>query len=624
MRKVTLGYYRTGNNNDITTSIQSITASECTQEVTGNRYVINAVDKDGNIIKALKSAYAANGDAVSISSLNLVIENNGTYYELDDANVSSYSKSFTMGNEETTFSVTYKASSDIVYFREGESFSNGGTTSNSGASGGAYTSYFPSNKTDGVTTLNKGLYRVETYIWNRTGFHINLYNTSKDDANILAQLTGSEAQSKMFVIADDNTATVLGCTSNSCCFDYILIRKINSMSIVGEFQGAWDTTQGIAMTQSTEDPAIWSAVVEDFTVSSEKLTYSYKAIANEMWGIYELPGSGNASVTFYSAGTYKLTFTVNATTHTLNLVQEKDADYTLVGCFNNDETASFFGTTWDVNSTANVLTSNGDGTYSKTYYNVALEAGTIFYKVVEGHSWGTEWGFDNNNADYDVTNAGTYDITFTFNPSATLSNGFNLTCELTTAPTTVAATLGTNGYATFASPYALDLANLPEGLKAYKAAVNGTTVNFTKVTEAVEANTGLLLGGTASETYSIPVASAGNDISSTNAFLVNEGGSTFDAVSGYTYYGLLKNTLTFATFDPTSVAIPASKAYLKVANTTSGARLSVSFDDDNTTTGINNANVNVGDNKVYNLQGQRVDNPKKGLYIVNGKKFINK
>ena len=188
---------------------------------------------------------------------------------------------------------------------------------------------------------------------------------------------------------------------------------------------------------------------------------------------------------------------------------------------------------------------------------------------------------------------------------------------------TVAATLGTNGYATFAAPYALDLANLPEGLKAYKAAVNGTTVNFTEVTEAVEANTGLLLGGTASETYSIPVASEGNDISSTNAFLVNEGGTTFAAESGYTYYGLLKNTLTFATFDPTSVAIPASKAYLKVANT-NGARLSVSFDDDNTTTGINNANVNVGDNKVYNLQGQRVDNPKKGLYIVNGKKFINK
>ena len=221
-----------------------------------------------------------------------------------------------------------------------------------------------------------------------------------------------------------------------------------------------------------------------------------------------------------------------------------------------------------------------------------------------------------------VLGPGTYTVKV-MSYNATTSTASSVESINVVVPATVSATLGTNGYGTFASPYALDLANLPEGLKAYKAAVNGTKVNFIEVTEAVEANTGLLLGGAASETYSIPVASEGNDISSTNAFLVNANGTTFAAEKDYTYYGLLKNTLTFATFDPATVAIPASKAYLKVADT-NGARLSVSFDDDNTTTGISSVNVNLNDDKVYNLNGQRVNNPKKGLFIVNGKKFINK
>ena len=194
-----------------------------------------------------------------------------------------------------------------------------------------------------------------------------------------------------------------------------------------------------------------------------------------------------------------------------------------------------------------------------------------------------------------------------------------------TGDATVSATLGENGYTTFASPYSLDLtkANL-SGAIAYKAAVNGNVVQFTELNQTVPANTGVLLAGTAGATVTIPVVAAGTEVTD-NAFLVNAAGATFDAEEGYTYFGMIKDSdpLTFGKFAPGTVAIPANKAYLKVANT-STARLSVSFDDDNTTTGISNVNVNLNDDKVYNLNGQRVNNPKKGLFIVNGKKFINK
>ena len=176
---------------------------------------------------------------------------------------------------------------------------------------------------------------------------------------------------------------------------------------------------------------------------------------------------------------------------------------------------------------------------------------------------------------------------------------------------TVPVTLGTNGYATFASPYALDLAHLPEGLTAYKAAIAGTTVTFTGVAEAVQANTGLLLKGDASESYNIPVAASGSDISSSNAFYVNTAGTTFSPDANTTYYGLLKNTLTFATFNPSGVAIPSNKAYLKVVGT--GARLTITFDDEDPTA------INAVDATEIETDGL-----KDGKYLEDGKIVIVK
>ena len=138
------------------------------------------------------------------------------------------------------------------------------------------------------------------------------------------------------------------------------------------------------------------------------------------------------------------------------------------------------------------------------------------------------------------------------------------------------ATLGTNGFTTFAYRYPLDLSNakLPTGVKAYKASsISGTTVYFTEFDQTVPANTGILLEGPASETVGILVAASGTDVAS-NEFHVNETGETFAAEPGYTYYGLIKNSdpLTFGTFAPASVAMPSNKAYLMVAGGGNSAR----------------------------------------------------
>ena len=71
--------------------------------------------------------------------------------------------------------------------------------------------------------------------------------------------------------------------------------------------------------------------------------------------------------------------------------------------------------------------------------------------------------------------------------------------------------------------------------------------------------------------------------------------------------------------------VPAGKAYLLASDVPSGARSLDFFFDDETTgvTSIEKGQLTI-DNAWYNLNGQKVLNPSKGLYIVNGKKVIIK
>ena len=70
------------------------------------------------------------------------------------------------------------------------------------------------------------------------------------------------------------------------------------------------------------------------------------------------------------------------------------------------------------------------------------------------------------------------------------------------------------------------------------------------------------------------------------------------------------------------------KAYLEIATSDipAGAKVMLSFTDVNgETTGIESIVENVADNEnLYNLQGQRVNNATKGIYIKNGKKILVK
>ena len=194
--------------------------------------------------------------------------------------------------------------------------------------------------------------------------------------------------------------------------------------------------------------------------------------------------------------------------------------------------------------------------------------------------------------------------------------------------TAVPVTIGTIGYTTFASPFALDLTNLPSGLTAYYAsAVDDENVTLiSKSDEAVAAGTGLVLKG-AADTYNIPVAASGSAISGNKLV----GCPTASSAYGSDKYvlwndGGVAKFCNLAYYDSGSpMTIPAGKAYLDAAGGSPAKALRIVFDDGEAT-GIAAPEVaeKAENGVLYNTAGQQVTADFKGIVIKNGKKFLNK
>ena len=177
-------------------------------------------------------------------------------------------------------------------------------------------------------------------------------------------------------------------------------------------------------------------------------------------------------------------------------------------------------------------------------------------------------------------------------------------------------------YVTYVAPTNLNFTGLD--LKAYVAtSASASEVTMVPVT-TVPAGTPLVLKKGSADSYDVPVLDSAPAAPAINLLKVSNGAGAIGGDGVYDY--ILSDGLFY---HASAGVLPAGKAYLHLDSApAAGAReLSMSFEDE--ATGISEATLLNDNGKMINdncfdLQGRKVANPTKGLYIVNGKKVIIK
>lgn len=182
--------------------------------------------------------------------------------------------------------------------------------------------------------------------------------------------------------------------------------------------------------------------------------------------------------------------------------------------------------------------------------------------------------------------------------------------------------VGSSKYNTFYSTQPLYFQG-SESVKAFIAIqYSATEVKLRQVIGAVAANTPLVLkGDAANASANIEVVESGESYG--NNLLVGVRQST--SISSSQKYVLVEKsgTVKFADTGNHAATVPANKAYLQAPAGANARQLTIIFEGGVTAIeAISTENDDVP--AVFNLSGQQVKNPGKGLYIINGKKVIIK
>ena len=216
------------------------------------------------------------------------------------------------------------------------------------------------------------------------------------------------------------------------------------------------------------------------------------------------------------------------------------------------------------------------------------------------------------------------------NGQLTLSNiTANMTVTVTFGSATDCATVtvGSQGVVTFSPVSDVDFTSV-SGVKAYiGSGFNRKTgvLTMTRVYD-VPAGEGLLLKG-ASGTYQIPYQQSYSIYSNLLKGVSSE--TNLSATTGgYVNYvlGSGSSGTGFYRVPASGTTLAAGHTYLQIpAETAAGSRaLIISFDDEDEATAISDVERQNRESAVYDLQGRRVEQPRSGLYIRNGKKVIIK
>ncbi len=371
-------------------------------------------------------------------------------------------------------------------------------------------------------------------------------------------------------------------------------------SIVGELTGGWEADAD--MTQSTTDPNIYTLEVKAFEATAEG--YQYKLRKNHQWGEYEIPASGNYTWNPEEIpATYDLTFTFNLTEGTLTLDAVKQippqpsVEYSFD--FNNLPAETPVSTSeshaGDITEPLTVT----EGSVSMTISSATGATPNCFWKTANGPQLRLYSGTLEFNTADGMTLVGLMFAYDQWNANNAASNGILTDASIASMAIWQAAAEDPKAPALDLKPVQLTFQI------AGDTQLNSITYMATKdeFVDNVLALAALVLEadnlvdnaeeGTAKQALQNAIDAAG----ATGKKAIESNDPAFDA-GGQT-----------VTNEELAQAI---------------ADLQAAIADFNTATGIERIQLNPVDAVIYDLNGRRVENPSKGIYIQNGRKVVIK
>ena len=411
----------------------------------------------------------------------------------------------------------------------------------------------------------------------------------------------------------------------------------NILYDVVKFTAIWD--QGWKLTIEGVEKQSFTVYFVNGQNWTDVYGYFFDSYGNSGWTDHKLSKSSSITVNGNSYDVYTYTFEREfapkvifhkngsgdgAQTGDLDVVNNKlyllalPDHYAVVG-----DNTTLFGSAWDGTGVAGSTTfmTLNNGIYEYPVSDVTLSSGTtIQYKVVKRkfnlgddkkiYAHTADW-YPNDNMSFYLP-AGKYDITFKFDTSDSQVS-HDISAQFVTL--TPAKT-----YTTLTSAFALDFTDL--SLTAYVVKdedVSDDKVTMTQV-KKIPAETGLVIKA---ENINTPVnvpalVGAADDVTGNKMEGSSSEETEIAANAGY----ILSN----GAFHPSSGVgkLAAGKAYLHIAVPTTGDAPALSMDFGDETTSIQSIERTINDNQYYTLDGRRVYEPTKGLYIVNGKKVVIK
>ena len=348
------------------------------------------------------------------------------------------------------------------------------------------------------------------------------------------------------------------------------------------------------------------------TIQTSINSGSYTGNATNYGDLYtKYNGLLTAAVVTPTAGFYRIKTSVNRYAAQPYLIGENHAVSTTCAAFSESD-GSTAKSIWYYDGTS--LYNLGNGGYPVVRNtndlgvstSIPYSAANVAFEKAKTGEFGAMWIklFNETRYLYATTSNNQYK-TYTANGSGTTDNGYSFNLEpVTSLPVTITSV----GYATLYSPVAL---TIPTGVTAYKAADNGTYLTLTAIgtgSGTIPANTGVILAADAG-TYNFDITTGGSVDS--NALT-----GTVEAISRpENSYILATGSAGVGFYKDGSPTIPGFKAYLPagVGGSVKGFRFT--GEDAIMET---KAEKKVFKGTVYDLSGNPVPNPKRGIYVMDG------